>query len=239
MNRDVFFWAIESLFQSSIMADCSMDHPGICKMKALTQCYLWWPSLDKDIKAKAKSCFVCRTVQNTPQPAPLHPWIWPSIIWQRLHIDYAQKGNSNFLVIIYSYSKWLEVFETRNTSAESTCDLLWTLFASFGLPEEEVSDNGPQFTSSIIKSFLKNNGVKQTLTPLCHPASNGATERSVQILKQSLAKQVLHSGDKFKHLASLQLSYLRIGTFCTWQQVKLLLQCFLKEALEQDCHYYT
>jgi len=35
----------------------------------------------------------------------------------------------------------------RSMSAESTCDTLRTLFASFGLPEETVSDNGPQFTS--------------------------------------------------------------------------------------------
>ena len=53
----------------------------------------------------------------------------------------------------------------KNTSAESA---LQTLFASFGLPEEVVSDNGPQFTSSVFKSFLKNNKVKQTLTLLYH-----------------------------------------------------------------------
>ena len=187
---------IPAKYHGRLLNELHNDYPGICKMKALARSHLWWPSLDKDIEAKAKSCFVCCAVQNTPQSAPLHPWTWPSRIWQRLHIDYAQKGNSNFLVVIDSYSKWLEVFETRNTSAESTCDMLCTLFASFGLPEEVVSDNGPQFTSSVFKSFLKNNGVKQTLTPPYHPASNGAAERSVQILKRSLTKQVLHSRDK-------------------------------------------
>ena len=44
----------------------------------------------------------------------------------------------------------------KNTSAESTCDVLRTLFASFGLPEEVVSDNGSEFTSSVFISFLKN-----------------------------------------------------------------------------------
>lgn len=88
--------------------------------------------------------------------------------------------------------------------------MLRTLFASFGLPEEVVSDNGPQFTSSVFKSFLKNNGVKQTLTPPYHPASNGAAERSVQILKQSLTKQVLHSRDKLstsRKLATFLFTY--------------------------------
>ena len=83
----------------------------------------------------------------------------------------------------------------RSTTAENTCATLRTLFASYGLPEQVVSNNGPQFTSAVFKEFLKNNGVKQTLTPPYHPASNGAAERSVQILKRSLEKQVLQSKD--------------------------------------------
>ena len=122
-----------------------------------------------------------------------------SQIWS--HIDYAQKGNSNFLVIIDSYSKWLVIIETRNTWAERTCYMLCTLFASFGLPEKVFSENRPQFTSSISNSFLKNNEVKQTLTSPYHPALNGAAERSVQILKWSLAKHVSHSGDKFIYIS--------------------------------------
>ena len=144
---------------------------------------------------KVKSCTICRAVQNAPPCAPLQPWQFPSRIWQRLHIDFAQKGRTTFLVVIDSYSTWLEVFEMRSTTAESTCTTLRTLFASYGLPEEIVSDNGPQFTSAVFKEFLKSNGVKQTLTPPYHPASNGAAERSVQILKRNLEKQVLQSRD--------------------------------------------
>ena len=180
-------------------------------MKALARCYLWWPSLDKDIKAKAKSCFLCCAVQNTPQSAPLHPWTWPSRIWQRLHIDYAQKGNRNFLVIIDSYSKWLEVFETRNTSAESTCDILRTLFASYGLPEEVVSDNGPQFTSSIFKSFLKNSGVKQTLNtsvPSCIKRCSRAIctdfEAKLDKTNVTLKRQIVHISQACNFLIYVQ-----------------------------------
>ena len=146
---------IPEQFRERLLNQIHEEHPGICKMKALARCYLWWPTLDKDIKTKVKSCTICMAVRNTPQVAPLHSWQWPTRIWQRLHIDFAQKGNHTFLVIIDSHSKWLEVFDLKSTTAEKTCEVLRMLFASYGLPEEIVSDNGPQFISAVFKTFLK------------------------------------------------------------------------------------
>ena len=71
----------------------------------------------------------------------------------------------------------------NSTTAEKTCEILRTLFASYGLPEEIVTDNGLHFISSAFKSFLKRNGAKHTLVAPYYPASNEAAERSVQILK--------------------------------------------------------
>ena len=65
-------------FRDRLLSELHSDHPGINKMKVLARSFLWWPSHDKDVEAKAKSCCICRTVQNTPQSAPLHPWNWPS-----------------------------------------------------------------------------------------------------------------------------------------------------------------
>ena len=118
------------------------EHPGICKMKALARCYLWWPTLDKDIETKVKSCTTA--VRNAP---PLHSWEWPARIWQRLLIDFAQKGDHTFLVIIDRHLKWLEVFDTKSTTSEKTCEVLRMLFTSYRLPEEIVTNNGPQFIS--------------------------------------------------------------------------------------------
>ena len=87
---------VPTTFQDGLLNELHSDHPGMCRMKALARCYVWWPSLNKDIESKMKSCSVCRAVQNTPQCAPLHPWQYPSRIWQRLHIDFVQKGRTIF-----------------------------------------------------------------------------------------------------------------------------------------------
>ena len=66
------------------------------------------------------------------------------------------------------------------------------MIASYGLAEEIVSDNGPQFVSAEFEMFLKKNGVQQTPIPPYHPASNGSAERPVQTGKQALNKMWLH-----------------------------------------------
>ena len=69
-------------------------------MKAIAQSYMWWPRLNDDIEAQAQSCQICQTVRTSPPVAPLHPWTWLKRVWQRLHIDFAEKDGNNFLVVI-------------------------------------------------------------------------------------------------------------------------------------------
>ena len=55
-------------------------------------------------------------------------------------------------------------------TSQRTIAVLRDLFSSYGLPEEVVSDNGPQFVSHDFSSFMKMNGIKHTLTPPYHSA---------------------------------------------------------------------
>lgn len=65
-----------------------------------------------------------------------------------MHIDFAEKDGHSFRGLVDSHSKWIEVTHMTSTSAKSTIDQLRKRFAAYGLPEEVVSDNGPQFIAS-------------------------------------------------------------------------------------------
>ena len=60
-------------------------------------------------------------------------------------------------------------------------DELRRLFATYGLPEQVVTDNGPTiyFTQKFLP-FMKLNGIKHIKSSPCQPASNEAVERLVQ-----------------------------------------------------------
>ena len=105
---------------------------------------------------------------------------------QRAYIDFVEKDGHYFLGLFDSHSKQIEVAHMTSTTSHSTIDQLRMWFAAYGLPEEKVSDNGPQFISGQFVSFLKLNGIKQTVVPPYHLSSNGAGQRMVKILKQAL-----------------------------------------------------
>ena len=71
-------------------------------------------------------------------------------------------------------------------TATATIRAFRFLFATHGLPEEIISDNGPQFVAQEMKDFLKSNGIRQCLSSPYHPASNGEAERAVRTFKEAM-----------------------------------------------------
>ena len=112
-------------------------------MKSLARGCLWWPRLDAAIVDRVQQCHVCVALGKFPSRAPLYPWKWPAKPWERIHIDFFEKGKLNFLIVVDAYSKWLEVTPMGSMTSLKTIEVLRSLFARYGIPEEVVSDNGP------------------------------------------------------------------------------------------------
>ena len=194
VDQGCVLWGLRVLipleYRERLLADLHEEHPGMCRMKALARGFLWWPKLDLDVERMVRDCVACQSVRPVPPVAPVHPFRWPERPWARVHVDFAEKDRQSFLLVHDSHSKWLEVVHCPDTTATRTVAVLRNLFARYGLPQVLVSDNGPQFVSEEFKTFLRTNGVRHVLTPPYHPASNGAAERAVRVLKESLVKQL-------------------------------------------------
>ncbi|KFD49780.1 hypothetical protein M513_09375 [Trichuris suis] len=196
VHRNCLLWGnrviIPEKAKTKVLELLHEAHPGMVRMKTLARSYVWWPRLGDDIEDTVKGCTVCQETQNAPKRAPMNPWERTETPWSRLHLDFAGLFQGQiFLIVVDSYSKWLDVIPVSTASANAVIEKLALLFATHGLPDVIVTDNGTAFTSFEFKQFAKANTIRHVTVAPYHPSSNGQAERMVQTVKRSL-KKIIH-----------------------------------------------
>ena len=73
------------------------------------------------------------------------------------------------------------------------------VFSQKGNPLSVVTDNGPQFTSSELSSFLEERDIQHIRTTIYHPQGNGAVERLNRVLKESILTAERESSMESSH----------------------------------------
>ena len=164
--------------------------------------------MDQELEDLVKGCLSCQSHKHAPSVAPLHPWVWPTSPWCRIHVDFAGPFlNRMFLIVVDAHYKWPEVISMSSTTAIQTIEALRALFGSYGIPEQLVSDNGTQFVSDEFAMFLKLNRVKHIRSAPYHPSSNGLAEWFVQTFKSAMKVNGANSSNLSQRLNSFLLSY--------------------------------
>ena len=180
---------IPPLLRETILDELHHVHPAVNKMKSLARSYEWWPGIEGQIEEIVHKCSICQEHQNMPQKAPIHPWEYLAKPWTRLHMDYAGPYQGlMYLIVVDSWSKWIDVFPVRSSKSSSTIEKLRSLFATHGLPEIVVSDNASSFKSEEFRTFMCRNNIRHITGAPYHPKTNGLAERGVQTFKKALAK---------------------------------------------------
>uniref|UniRef100_A0A8C6LI56 Gypsy retrotransposon integrase-like protein 1 n=1 Tax=Nothobranchius furzeri TaxID=105023 RepID=A0A8C6LI56_NOTFU len=166
-------------------------HPGVGRTLALIKRSFWWPSIYKDVKEYVLACHVCAQHKgNNHSPAGLLcPLPVPSRPWSRIALDFvcglpASRGFNTILTIVDRFSKACHLVPLKSLpSSTITAQLLIKhVFRLHGIPEEILSDRGPQFISKVWKEFANALGARLALTSGFHPQTNGQCERMNQEL---------------------------------------------------------
>ena len=84
----------------------------------------------------------------------------------------------------------IDVHITTSSTSQVTIEKMRSTFATLGLPEMLVTDNGPAFMSAEFAQFTKPNGIRHVTTLPYHPASNGLAEHAVQTFKEGVKRLV-------------------------------------------------
>ena len=95
----------------------------------------------------------------------------------------------------------------KTTNATQTITVLRQMFLTYGLPEQLMSDNGPQFASAEFTEFCSVNGIQHVWVAPYHPSSNKLAEHFLQTFKNAMKKGEKDGLPLPHRLASFLLTY--------------------------------
>lgn len=180
---------IPKCLQQETLKRIHEGHQGINKCRARANRSVWWPGISAQITTLVENCQSCSEHRNPPAE-PLIPTPLPQRPWQMIASDLFTLKNTNYLLVVDYYSRYVEVITLRSsTSSLAVIEALKTIFARHGIPDELRSDNGPQYHSDEFAQFAKEWGFKHTTSSPRFPQSNGEAERAVRTVKDILRKE--------------------------------------------------
>ena len=103
---------------------------------------------------------------------------------ERLNIDHVgpynvdDKGNQFILVIIDTFTKWIELFPVKDVEAKTTAEALIQHLGRYGCPLQILSDNGSSFVNKIIKELNLLLGLEWINTIAYSKEENSIVERA-------------------------------------------------------------
>ncbi|KAK3571037.1 hypothetical protein QTP86_001282 [Hemibagrus guttatus] len=86
------------------------------------------------------------------------------------------------MVMVNRFSKGCKLIPLKGspTAMQTAESMFQHVFGNFGLPEDIVSDRGPQFTSCVWGSLCAQLGIGVSLSSSYHPQFNGQAKRLIQ-----------------------------------------------------------
>ena len=86
------------------------------------------------------------------------------------------------------YSNYIEVCHLyHQTKSPDVISHVQAIFVHFGIPRVVISDNGPQFSSTDFKNFVKSWDFEQKTSSPEYPKANGMVESAVKAVKHKIA----------------------------------------------------
>lgn len=180
--------ALRRIFNADIIEkfhNSSFGHRGVTvTINALKDNGFEWPRMQLDVADFLRRCPTCQK-NKAASAVSVGPNRTITVYepFQRLAMDFVgplpidARGNMFILVVVDCFSRWVELFALPEAKAELVAECLLNIFSTFGLPEEILSDNGPQFISTVLQQLMSALDVDQIYSTPHHHQGNGQVER--------------------------------------------------------------
>ncbi|GFT99397.1 transposon Tf2-11 polyprotein [Trichonephila clavipes] len=190
-----------------------LSHPGIAASTKLATQRFVWPNIMRGIKTWVNSCHPCqRSKIYRHTKAPIGTFALPDARFSQIHVDFIglfppSNGQSYCLTVVDRFTRWMEVIQTADITAETVCRALLSVWISrFGCPAIITTDQGTNFESSLFRELSNLLGTNRIRCCAYHPKAKGLVERLHRHLKSAIKA---HENSKWSEIIPIVLLGMR------------------------------
>ena len=160
------------------------SHMGIDACLRRARESVFWPGFSAEIKQMVETCETCRKFETSPQKEPLVSHDVPLRPWEKIGVDIFELNGKEYLTTVDYCSNFWEI-DKLPTDAKATTVIakLKDHFARYSIPDQVVTDNGPQFKSQEFANFAAAYEFEHTPTSPYNSKGNGKVESAVKTTK--------------------------------------------------------
>ena len=149
----------------------------------------------------------------------------PSKPWQTLHADLCGPfpSGESLRIMVDICSRWPEVHVMKSTTSTDIIKCMKTTFATHGIPQEIVTNNGPQFISTEFSTCLSSSGIAHRKVTPYWPQANSEVERFNRTVEKAIRAANVDGKNRKEELDVLLLNYRSTPHCITGQPPAVLL----------------
>ena len=144
-----------------------------------------WTTMRKDVTNFIRKCPCCQKMEVLKKPIQTIPFTLASYgLFDRIAVDTigplpdSKEGHKYILVIIDSFSRWIELLPIPDTTAITAADALLQFVGRYGVPCAMLTDNGTQFVNQTVEQLSALLNVDHIKTHAYSHEENGIVERA-------------------------------------------------------------
>ena len=120
----------------------------------------------------------------------------------------TERGNKYVLVVVDSFSKWMEAYPIPDTLAKTVAEVLVKeFFSRFGVPFWLRTDQGKQFKCEVFDQLCLLLQTEHRMSTAFHPQGNSKVERMVKVVGNLLAAFCVSQRHWDNNLSLMTLAY--------------------------------